>query len=299
MPIDEQNYYLSTSEISEISEILNLAIENHRKWFDTLHRSIIFNQDFPKDILDEVAHTKCQFRKWYYGNLSQAFRQYEEFNLLESSHRYMHYYARVLSQAFLNNETPSIDIYNKFISFQKEVIRLLQALHDKLINLGHGYDSLTGLLNRNSITLILDNAYEKSIRHRTSYSVAMIDADHFKKINDTYGHSVGDDVLKTIANHMRISFRKSDCIGRIGGEEFLVVLSETEKEEARKILEKYRESLSNLKINSESIIVNATVSIGISQVSQNDEDSWQAVKRADYALYNSKENGRNRITVSE
>ena len=299
MTFEEHNYNLSKNEIRETLEVLNLAIKNHRKWFDTLHRSIIFNLDFPKDILDELAHTKCQFGKWYYGNLSQAFKQYEEFHLLESSHRYMHDYARVLSQAFIENKTPSVDVYNKFLSFQREVIRLLQALHDKLINLGHGYDSLTGLLNRNFICLMLDSAYEKAIRHNFSYSVAMIDADHFKKINDTYGHSVGDDVLKMISKHMRSSFRKSDCIGRIGGEEFLVILPETTKEEALTVLEKFRESLSKLEIISEKNIINVTTSIGVSHVSLNDDDSWQAVKRADYSMYQSKENGRNRTTMSK
>lgn len=127
----------------------------------------------------------------------------------------------------------------------------------------------------------------------------MIDADHFKNVNDTYGHSVGDDVLKAMANHMRSSFRQSDCIGRIGGEEFLVILPETTKEKARIVLEKFRESLSQLEIVSETNIINITSSIGISQVSRDDEDSWQAVKRADFSLYNSKENGRNRITLAE
>jgi len=299
MSFDENNYNLSPSEIRETLSTLNLAIENHRKWFDTLHRSIIFKQEFPKDILDELAHTKCQFGKWYYGNASQPFKQYDEFNLLEATHRYMHDNARKLSHAFLNNQSPSIEIYNKFISYQKEVIRLLQALHDKLINLSHGYDALTGLLNRGFITLMLDNFHEKTMRYNYSYSVAMVDADHFKSINDTYGHAVGDNVLITIANHLRNSVRKSDSVGRIGGEEFLVVLPETNKKEACLVLDKFRESISKTKIDAGEDGINVTLSIGISQVSQDDEDSWQAVKRADYSLYRSKENGRNQVTISD
>ena len=299
MSADQQNYNLSPGEIRETLLTLNHAIENHRKWFDTLHRSIIFNQEFPKDILDELAHTKCQFGKWYYGNTSLTFKHYDEFTLLEATHRYMHDNARKLSHSFINNETPSIDIYNKFISYQKEVIRLLQALHDKLINLSHGYDALTGLLNRGFITLMLDSLHEKSVRYQYLYSVAMLDADYFKKINDTHGHAAGDNVLKAIANHLRTSLRKSDSVGRIGGEEFLVILPETNKEDARFLLDKFRDSISKLKIDTGSEMINVTLSAGISQVSQDDEDSWQAVKRADYALYRSKENGRNRVTVAD
>lgn len=299
MSFDEHNFNLTPSEIRETLLTLDLAIENHRKWFDTLHRSIIFKQEFPKDILNELAHTKCQFGKWYYGNGSQPFKQYDEFNLLEATHRYMHDNARKLSHAFMNNENPSIDIYNKFISYQKEVIRLLQALHDKLINLSHGYDALTGLLNRGFITLMLDGLHDKTMRYNHLYSVAMVDADHFKNINDTYGHAAGDNVLKTISNHLRNSLRKSDSVGRIGGEEFLVILPETNKQEAYLVLDKFRDSISKTKIDTGSEIINMTLSIGISQVSQEDEDSWQAVKRADYSLYRSKENGRNRVTVSD
>lgn len=299
MPLDEHNYNLSPSEIRDTLSTLSLAIENHRKWFDTLHRSIIFKLDFPKDILEELAHTKCQFGKWYYGNSSRNFKHYDEFNLLEASHRYMHDYARALSYAFLNNETPSIEIYNKFISYQKELIRLLQALYDKLVNLSHGHDALTGLLNRSFITHLLDGMHERTLRYNYSYTVALLDADHFKNINDTYGHTAGDSALKAISNHLRTSLRKSDSVGRIGGEEFLVILPETDNDSARLLLDKLRCSISELKIDTGSEIISVTLSIGISQVSHDDEDSWQAVKRADYALYRSKENGRNQVTVSD
>ena len=298
MSLDDQNFKLSQSDISDTLTTLDLAIENHRNWFDTLHRSIIFKQDFPADILDELAHTKCQFGKWYYGAPSELFKQYDEFRLLEETHRCMHYNARLLSHAFINDETPSVDTYNKFISNQKELIGLLQSLHDKLINLSHGYDSLTGLLNRRFITLMLDNLHEKAIRYKNMYTVAMVDADHFKQVNDTYGHAVGDVVLKKIADLLCDNLRKSDNVGRIGGEEFLVILPETDKNEALKVLEKIRETISKTPIETGEELINVTISIGISQVSHDDEDSWQVVKRADFSLYRSKENGRNQVTVS-
>ena len=122
----------------------------------------------------------------------------------------------------------------------------------------------------------------------------MLDIDHFKKINDTYGHLAGDFVLKEIAKIIKDSIRKSDICGRFGGEEFVIVLPNTKLSGAMKLAERIRETIQNHTFDFNGKKINVTVSIGITSVGVN--DSYESlISRADEALYEAKEKGRNRI----
>jgi diguanylate cyclase (GGDEF)-like protein len=121
----------------------------------------------------------------------------------------------------------------------------------------------------------------------------MIDLDDFKKINDIYGHPLGDEVLKNIAKILKDSLRNVDHLGRFGGDEFVIILPNTNLENTVIIAERVREKIANFVHNLEEHIIQTTVSIGIASYNSLDDDVNQIIKRADQALYKAKSRGRN------
>ena len=176
--------------------------------------------------------------------------------------------------------------------------RLQQARADKeqLEKLA-SFDSLTRVYNRQAIMGRLRETINRVRRYKESLSLIMLDIDHFKKVNDQYGHLVGDDVLEKVATLIRDNIRSTDMVGRYGGEEFLIILPQTDLYAARIVAERIRSIIEMTKMkdfvgNTFSI----TVSQGISSCEPGD-DVYSLISRADEALYRAKENGRNRVEI--
>lgn len=153
-------------------------------------------------------------------------------------------------------------------------------------------DTLTGLPNRRSIDQSLSGLFEQFKQHHQVYSVMMIDIDHFKTINDTYGHAIGDEVLRRVATVIRDAVRPDDVAGRIGGEEFLAVLPDLPAEPSSAIAEHIRFAVQSAVMPSNMTV---TVSIGVAQVAPADLTYEDAIRRADKKLYAAKASGRNRV----
>lgn len=159
-------------------------------------------------------------------------------------------------------------------------------------------DALTLLPNRKRIIADLQHEVIFSDRYGTPLTISMLDIDHFKNINDQYGHMVGDDVLRKLAMELRDHIRHPDTIGRYGGEEFLVVLPQSTVKAACEQAERLRKHVQSLVIQSGEGNITLSISIGIAQYKINKE-SWQDfLTRADNALYQAKNNGRNQWVVS-
>ncbi len=156
-------------------------------------------------------------------------------------------------------------------------------------------DELTGLANRRYFMERLNSEYDRAKRYESKYSLLMIDIDHFKLINDNFGHKAGDRVLQEASSVMKKSLRTSDVIGRVGGEEFSVLLPETEVKAAMFIAERLRKRVEEKIIIHETEELSVTVSIGVSQSSPGDQSVDDIFIRADTAMYNSKREGRNRV----
>lgn len=152
-------------------------------------------------------------------------------------------------------------------------------------------DRLTGALNRMAIETIMNAEYERAKRNKKPISIILFDIDFFKKINDTYGHNAGDYVLKKIVEIVKKNIRKSDYLIRWGGEEFLILLPETDIESAIKVAEKLRTLVENYQFKD---IGKVTISLGVAQI-KTGEKLDHAIKRADEALYLAKNRGRNRV----
>lgn len=155
-------------------------------------------------------------------------------------------------------------------------------------------DKLTGLLNRHAFTILIDKLLAEYRRAPRPISMLVVDIDHFKRINDEHGHQIGDEVLTTIARRLESGLRESDLAVRWGGEEFLLLLKGCDRNEALRIAENLRESISAQPIDIQGITLNLTISIGVSEFNGK-ESPDQTVDRADTALYKAKNAGRNRV----
>jgi len=158
------------------------------------------------------------------------------------------------------------------------------------------FDPLTELPNRRYIETYLANRLIEYQRLKIPFSLAMVDIDFFKKINDTFGHDIGDEVLKMISSTMKNAVRVNDLVGRWGGEEFIIALVGVTNTSARKILEKIRILVARSGLEYQHATISVTISIGASMI-QNSDRIDSILKRTDSALYSSKANGRNRITM--
>lgn len=159
------------------------------------------------------------------------------------------------------------------------------------------HDALTDLLNAGAYYASCDQMIHLARRQNKPYSVLFVDLDHFKKINDTYGHEAGDTVLRSVATALAGSVRQSDAVGRIGGEEFSVFLPDTDRQGAARLAEQIRQHIERLMPQSGEIRIPVTASIGVAS-SEQGETSMAAIQRnADQAMYQAKQQGRNRVSV--
>ncbi|WP_144393588.1 GGDEF domain-containing protein [Pleionea sediminis] len=158
-------------------------------------------------------------------------------------------------------------------------------------------DPLTGLANRYAFDHAMDTEISRSERHRHNLCMLVVDIDHFKRINDTYGHLAGDEVLRQVASLLGNAVRKEDRVFRYGGEEFVVLLSATDLPSARLTAERIRMELEATKITALGIEIDVTASLGISEW-QVGESGNTFFHRADQALYNAKDQGRNQVRAA-
>ena len=157
-------------------------------------------------------------------------------------------------------------------------------------------DVLTGVNNRRQFLHLATTEISRSDRYQWPLSVLMVDIDHFKQVNDTYGHEIGDRTLAAVAEAMRKALRPESTLGRLGGEEFAVLLPQADRVAAKTAAERLRHAIEKLPIDLGKETIHVTVSIGISDVTP-DENIDQALQRADQALYQAKKAGRNRVVV--
>ncbi|MES9895073.1 MAG: diguanylate cyclase [Candidatus Thiodiazotropha endolucinida] len=203
----------------------------------------------------------------------------------------------------LNREKEEADrLANKYLVLLNE--KLEDLVHERTVELEESnrklhelatHDSLTLLLNHNAIIHALESAISAVERHRQPLSIAMVDIDRFKQINDRFGHQVGDDVLVAIANTFTSSLRGYDVIGRYGGEEFLLILPQTNTEDAGELIERLRQSIADLSFTGTQG-KRVTISVGmIAYLHGIKIDADAMIRCADDALYRAKANGRDRI----
>jgi len=191
----------------------------------------------------------------------------------------------------------SVNIDNKWIAIG--IIRDIsqrRALERKLRQMAT-HDTLTGLINRREIMQQLHHEILRFHRYHSPITLFFIDIDHFKSINDKYGHQIGDDTLVDCANKMHSLMRENDIVGRYGGEEFLVILPETPVGKAYELAERLRSNISHKSNVENKMVPYYTISIGIAELHDDKMSIDAFINLADMAMYKAKQSGRNRICI--
>jgi diguanylate cyclase (GGDEF)-like protein len=182
----------------------------------------------------------------------------------------------------------------RILYLQDRLISSREALRDQATR-----DSLTGLWNRAAILDILGDELARSAREGGSLGILMADLDSFKRINDTYGHPTGDEVLRGVARVMRNSVRRYDAVGRYGGEEFLIVLPGCDESNAVSHAERLRAAVCRVTVETAAASVHPSVSLGVVVSNRHTSlDIGDLIQAADAALYRAKHGGRNRVELS-
>jgi diguanylate cyclase (GGDEF)-like protein/PAS domain S-box-containing protein len=156
-------------------------------------------------------------------------------------------------------------------------------------------DSLTGLYNGRHFFEVLEKEFARARRYGHPLSLMMFDIDFFKGVNDKYGHQIGDQMLQLLASSCQQVIRKADVLARYGGEEFILLLPETDSDRARSLAERLRKKVAGLKLKTPRGIVQVTISVGFTQLGDQEKDIDEFIWHVDQALYKSKDRGRNRI----
>jgi diguanylate cyclase (GGDEF)-like protein len=158
-------------------------------------------------------------------------------------------------------------------------------------------DGLTGLTNHRSFQERFGDLLERAARHGHRAAVLLCDVDHFKRVNDGYGHPIGDEVLRRVAKVLQEVARKIDITARYGGEEFAVVLDNADVHQARTVAERVRQEIGKLVVETEKGPLSVTESIGVAAFPEDGKDRATLIERADLALYHAKHTGRNRVVT--
>ncbi|MFW6415219.1 MAG: diguanylate cyclase, partial [Thermodesulfobacteriota bacterium] len=195
-------------------------------------------------------------------------------------------------------------VSNAFVPERTEVLKILSSQAAISIENAKLYkmaitDSLTGLFTHKHFYYVLKKEVAKSKRYDRVFSLVMFDIDHFKHINDIYGHQAGDKILVELSNMARKAFRSADIISRYGGEEFVILLVETDQQGALIAAERFRKKVESTTFYYEDQSIYLTISFGISEFPTHAKDEYTLIKFADNALYLSKKCGRNKICVGE
>ncbi|SEI74574.1 diguanylate cyclase (GGDEF) domain-containing protein [Allopseudospirillum japonicum] len=193
-------------------------------------------------------------------------------------------------EASAERARPLVESYLREAAPVLQAKRLMASLRESTLN-----DAMTGLRNRRFLEEYAETLVNQCKRRRTAMTLMMLDLDYFKTVNDTYGHDIGDAILIDLAAIFMANVRESDLVIRYGGEEFLIILLDTDAEAGVSVADKIRAAVENHQFKAGSTLLTKTISIGLADYPNDGQAFWQALKFADVSLYAAKENGRNQV----
>ncbi|URQ88705.1 diguanylate cyclase [Pseudoalteromonas sp. SCSIO 43088] len=289
---------LSNTQLEDVIAEIEQAIEWHQSWYRNLLRCLI--ADIPADEQDlaDNAHNLCRFGQWFNKLPEQTISLHPYFSEIACAHQKMHQGAKVLLSLKESKSVIPANLLDQFHADLDSLHELFETLIDEFSELLHTRDPLTGASNRTNLVENLQKEHELCKCKSLSCALIMIDLDHFKQVNDEFGHAAGDKVLIALVKCIKSHLRKYDQLYRYGGEEFLVCLPQTELEGAKSLSERLRAGVEALKIEiGKGKHINVTGSFGVSLINA-DDDIEAAIERADEAMYQAKKSGRNRVSVA-
>lgn len=288
---------INRDELQYMISQLEQALYNHQQWYSSIIRSLVCRLPPDKHDISENAHRECRFGQWYYDTAAEKLRMHPGFIALGVEHLELH---KITSKLLLTINTGGVVLPHDYDTFANtlEKMRLeLFVLQRELSELFYNRDALTGAINRINMLSILREQQELVKRNVHSCSIAMMDFDYFKEVNDQYGHTAGDYILAGVSRYILEKIRPYDRFFRVGGEEFLICFQNANIRLAYELVERLRTGIQELNINiSDEKAIGMTVSFGISAI-KGDLTVEKAIENADKALYKAKQAGRNQTMV--
>ncbi len=278
-------------------EAINDAIIEHSRWLTGWNKSVVCGKHVPDAYLAMEPTSLWGFGKWYCGKHAGFLEDLPEFLSIRELYKAVHNSVRNISCKANKGEAVTLGDYDAFLESETLFSKTVIALRDDLYRLLFSFDFLTGTLNRQAFLDVVEKEHARIKRTGEPCSIALLDLDHFKEINDRYGHQTGDLVLTHIARQLNDHLRPYDSVGRYGGEEFLICLPTTDTSSAHTILDRLREEIAQQEVAApESRKIRITASIGIAPM-RAEHDLSKIIDHADKALYRAKNTGRNKVEV--
>ncbi|MDP3535172.1 MAG: diguanylate cyclase [Halomonas sp.] len=260
-------------------------------WENTLMFAVAAQQE----IANFPRLANSEFGLWYFHKACHAFEGAPEITTI--SRHIQQVDSEWLKALASEDTTARLRALSDIRTAARTIIMLLDDVLERASGLEAGRDSLTRLLNRKFLSVVLNREVEIARHSDKRFALLMVDIDHFKSINDTHGHDAGDSVLQQVASILDRSTRGGDYVFRMGGEEFLIVLVDTDQDGSRLFAERLRQAVAKEPmLATADTLLNVTVSIGLT-LHDGHPDYQRSMQRADQALYQAKRGGRNRVVT--
>ena len=290
---------LSKEELQDAMHQLDQAVYYHRRWLDDITRAIICRLPYDQRDVAEDAHRHCRFGQWCYDKPSHPLHDHPAFLAMVIEHRRMH---QLGAELLLSSARDAPDVPKNYDSFTNALDRLnleIDSLRRELEDMFYNRDALTGARNRLCMLTKLRELQQLVKRNVQECGVAIMDLDHFKAVNDTYGHPIGDKVLIASVRLVMQLVRPYDTVFRYGGEEFLLTLPNCDLQTAAAIVERIRNGFAEAFASDDrtkGILTTASFGVTLLDPLVSVEES---IYRADTALLAAKRSGRNRTCTWE
>jgi len=279
---------------------LDTAVEAHMNWTRRILRCVVLRTTPGDDVLDPMAHTLCHFGSWFMSSRAEfEALDAQAAQRVEAVHQAMHDAIRSICTRVLAEQPGNHADLEAFEQSQSELLVLLARFKTLILTKAVRHDPLTGLPLRYGIENDFALYRKAARRNRTLLYVAMIDVDHFKPINDTHGHLVGDLVLRQLADVLKQTLRSNEPLYRFGGEEFLWLLQCHSAAEAEQSAQRLLGAVRTASVPiPDGAPLALTVTLGLARVREQDDLS-SAIMRAHLALYEGKKSGRVRYVIAD
>jgi diguanylate cyclase (GGDEF)-like protein len=295
---NELQLSLSQKEFDNLTQALKLAFDNHLQWLSDLNFSMVCEpENLTQFCYCEKPYHTCKFGQWYYSVDNVDIREHIDFINLGKKHKKLHLIVCSLVKEFHENNKPSKTTYLEFKKIEELFLEEFKSFLHSNLSAFNNEDHLTELPNRHALDTILKQEYSQMKRKSYHSSIAILDIDFFKLVNDKYGHNIGDEVLKKFAQLLTTHVRSCDFVARYGGEEFIIYFPNIDCKTAFDIAEKLRELIyqNPIKVSGNKLI-SLTCSFGIASFNEN-KPIKQSIADADQALYQAKNSGRNNVVI--
>jgi diguanylate cyclase len=288
---------LNTDEAEVIVHELGHALDVHREWIEEFRAMLVCRTPPKATDLNADSHEITVFGRWYYGEVNPYLGKHPDFLAVGKHNESMHAIARNLASTVQKGANVEPAEYQALVKSDGQFrISVRKLLSETWNHLRHT-DPLTGVMTRAAMQARLEGEQERALRDGQTCIIGVMDLDHFKSVNDTHGHQIGDQVLQEVAGYVAEHLRRYDQVFRYGGEEFVLVLPNTTTENAKRVLDRLRLGVKRraIKIGDDKTL-HVSASFGVAELVP-DTPTKDSIERADQALYAAKSAGRNRVHV--